>query len=452
MPHPELTLRARYVFPVDDPPIAGGSVRVRLDRVTCVGPSDREPDIDFGNAAIVPGLVNAHTHLELSSLRAKDLPAGSFTAWLGRVIALRREQKPADRSRAIERGIDASVAAGTTLIGDISTGGASWKFLTHSPLRATVFCEVLGLEPTRAADMADHARRFLEWTGHSSPPASEVAANDDGAGREIVLSDGTGLAPLPALGDERPRVKLAASLSPHAPYSTDPQLYELAARWATRTHAPLCTHLAETTDELRLLESRSGPLRDFLMGIGAWSDAWNPVGPHPIEYLEGEISRQADWVIAHGNYLDDAAIERLASRAQGGSPRRAVVYCPRTHFYFAHPRHPYAKMLKAGVTVCLGTDSLASTPTLSVLDEMRFLHRRDDQLPGATVLAMATLAGARALGRDDCCGSLTPGKFADLAVVRLPDRDDPDPHRLLLDSDLPVANTMVNGRIVFQLR
>jgi cytosine/adenosine deaminase-related metal-dependent hydrolase len=109
-------------------------------------------------------------------------------------------------------------------------------------------------------------------------------------------------------------------------------------------------------------------------------------------------------------------------------------------------------MLAAGLTVCLGTDSLASTPSLSILDEMRFLHRRDESLPTATILQMATLAGATALGRESVCGSLTAGKFADLAVVRLADRDDEDPHRLLLQSDQPVTRSMIGGRIVFQMR
>ena len=138
---------------------------------------------------------------------------------------------------------------------------------------------------------------------------------------------------------------------------------------------------------------------------------------------------------------------------EGGYRRRlAIAFCPRTHAYFAHSRHPYRQMLDAGLVVCLGTDSLASTPTLSMLDEMRFLHGRDPSLPGATLLHMATLAGAWALRREDQCGSLTPGKFADLAVVRLPDRDEADPHNLLLESDQPVIKTMIAGRFVFQVR
>jgi cytosine/adenosine deaminase-related metal-dependent hydrolase len=164
------------------------------------------------------------------------------------------------------------------------------------------------------------------------------------------------------------------------------------------------------------------------------------------------VSNQANWLLAHGNYLTDDDIFQLGAHAESAASRRSVAFCPRTHHYFGHSQHPYAKMLSARVTVCLGTDSLASTPSLSVLDEMRFLHRRDPALGGAALLHMGTLAGAWALGREQETGSLTPGKFADLAVIRLPSRHSNDPHELLLDSAEPVMRTMVGGRFVFQLR
>jgi cytosine/adenosine deaminase-related metal-dependent hydrolase len=210
--------------------------------------------------------------------------------------------------------------------------------------------------------------------------------------------------------------------------------------------------VAETREELRLIEHRDGPLRDFLQSIGAWEPSWSPPGPDAIAYLEGPLTSLADWLIAHGNYFTPDDIQRLADRSRQGAGHRSVIFCPRTHAYFGHTRHPYSQMLAAGLTVCLGTDSLASTPSLSILDEMRFLHRRDPSMATATILHMATLSGAAALRRESVCGSLTVGKLPDLAVVRLPDRDEHDPHRLVLDSDLPVITTIVGGRVVFQLR
>ncbi len=470
MPLPELTLRARYVFPVDAPPIESGCVRILGDRISYVGPADRTPDVELGNAAIVPGFVNAHTHLELSGLRAKDVAAPDFATWLRRVIEARRGQNAAQISHAIQRGIDASLAAGTTLVADISSGGRSWKELVRSPLRATVFCELLGLKSSRAEETVAAARQFLEWASESSnetddatrDAATELATN-------VVFPDGTTINPLCASARYLPNRRLQPSLSPHAPYSTHPQLFELAASWSKATGAPICTHLAETKEELRLLNQRDGPLRDFLVSIGVWDNNWNPAGAEPIAYLEAPQASQADWLIAHGNYFSPdeiATLSRYANAVHSGAstphsslssphlslPRRAVAFCPRTHNYFGHNRHPYPQMLAASITVCLGTDSLASTPTLSILDEMRFMHRRELQLPGAKLLHMATLAGACALRREHNCGSLTVGKFADLAVIRLPNSGTNDPVQLLLDSDEPVIRTIIGGRIVFQLR
>jgi cytosine/adenosine deaminase-related metal-dependent hydrolase len=454
MPLPELTLRARYVFPVDAAPIVSGCVRIGGDRITYVGPTDRQPDWDLGNAAIVPGFVNSHTHLDLSGLRAKDLAGANFTDWIRGVIEARRGQGAKSVAHAVERGIDASVAAGTTLLGDISNGGASWRLLARSPLRATVFCEVLGLSPRRAEETAKTAG---DWLKALSSTTAEKALQTEPAfvavaPAEMMFEDGTRIEPLPPPDHSRPVRQLVASLSPHAPYSAHPLLFDWAAAWASQSRTPLCSHLAETKEELQLLQSRDGPLRSFLQSIGAWSDAWHPPGPNPMDYLTGRATQNADWVIAHGNFLTDAEIASLAAAAGSDSPRRAVVYCPRTHAYFGHPTHPYSKMLDAGLTVCLGTDSLASTPTLSILDEMRFLHRRDAGLPGDILLRMATLSGAWALRREHVCGSLTPGKYADLAVVRLPDRDEWDPHRLLLEFDQPVIRTVLGGRLVYQLR
>src|SRR5262245_22497543 len=143
MPPLELTLRARYIFPADAPPIESGTIRIAGERIVSVDAVQSNVDIDLGNSAIVPGFVTAHTHLELSTLRARNLGGGDFVAWLKRVIAARANQSPAEVAHAVSRGIDASLAAGTTLIGDISTSGRSWKELIRSPLRGIVFAELI---------------------------------------------------------------------------------------------------------------------------------------------------------------------------------------------------------------------------------------------------------------------------------------------------------------------
>ena len=198
-------------------------------------------------------------------------------------------------------------------------------------------------------------------------------------------------------------------------------------------------------EELELLGARAGRLRGFLEALGAWDDDWEPVGPRPADYVRKGDLRNADWLIAHGTYLDPSDFWQLRPEAAPEGRRVAVAYCPRTHARFGHAPHPFREMLARGAVVCLGTDSLASSPTLGILDEVRFLHRADPTLPGPLLLTMATLFGAWALKADTVTGSLKPGKSADLAVVALPDRDEADPHALLLDSDSPVVGTVFEG-------
>jgi cytosine/adenosine deaminase-related metal-dependent hydrolase len=241
-----------------------------------------------------------------------------------------------------------------------------------------------------------------------------------------------------------PDSKTRPGLSPHAPYSTAGWLYQRAAA----SKLPLSTHLAEMPEELELLETRRGPLRRFLEDLGAWDDGWEPLATRPGDYIRRGELRTSDWIVAHGSYFDPSEFWQLRPGAAPGDQRVAVAYCPRTHARFGHAPHPYRAMLDRGIIVCLGTDSLASSPTLGILDEMRFLHRQDESASGELLLTMGTLFGAWALRADHITGSLKPGKSADLAIVALPDRDEADPYRLLLDSNRPVVATLFRGEFV----
>jgi cytosine/adenosine deaminase-related metal-dependent hydrolase len=201
-------------------------------------------------------------------------------------------------------------------------------------------------------------------------------------------------------------------------------------------------------EELRLLQHRDGPLRRFLEDLDAWDDDWEPIGPRPADYIRRGELRRADWIIAHGTYLEPDDFWQLRPEAAPEGHRVAVAFCPRTHARFGHAAHPYRALLERGAIVCIGTDSLASSDSLSVLDELRFLHGRDESLSGELLLNMATLFGAWALRADTTTGSLKPGKSADLAIVSLPDRDERDPYALLLESDLPVIGTVFEGDFV----
>ena len=406
-----MTLAARFLFPVEGPPIEGGHLTIREGRIGRVGQADGgRPDLDLGNVAITPGFVNAHTHLELAPITPTAASPGGTEdeiGWLRRVIDQRRGITRDDLRAAVGRNLGATLAAGTTLVADTTTAGLSWDQVARAPVRAVVFAEVIGLSRGRGEQTDREAR---DWLATVTPEAQVASCALPG-------------------------------LSPHAPYSTAGWLY----RDAAASRLPLSTHLAEMPEELDLLEHRGGRLRRFLEDLGAWDEGWEPVGPSPADYIRKGGLRQANWLIAHGTYLPPESFWQLRPEAAPGGQRVAVAYCPRTHARFGHAPHPYRAMLERGAIVCLGTDSLASAPSLGVLDEARFLRRADPTIPGPLLLAMATLFGAWALRADTVTGSLRPGKSADLAVIALPDREEPDPHALLFDSDLPVVATAFEG-------
>jgi cytosine/adenosine deaminase-related metal-dependent hydrolase len=179
-----------------------------------------------------------------------------------------------------------------------------------------------------------------------------------------------------------------------------------------------------------------------LLRAALWTGGFNPPGTSPIKALAEAGFFDRARLVAHGNYLDEVEIEILRRS------RSTVVYCPRSHDYFGHRDHPCRRLLAAGAAVALGTDSLASSPSLSLLDEMRFLHRRDPGLPGEVLLAMATSAGADALGRRGETGRLAPGEWADLATVRPPARAANDPWQALFDPQSQVEAVWIQGRRV----
>jgi cytosine/adenosine deaminase-related metal-dependent hydrolase len=387
------SLTARWILPMDGPPLPNGIVVIDNDNIAAVeSHGTRTADVDLGNVAISPGFVNAHTHLDLTGMRGKCPPTPDFTQWLRGVVAYRRQHIEQQITADIQTGMAESIAAGTTLIGDIDASGTSCDILLNASIRAVVFREMLGLSIERARQCSDLI------LGESSRPESPTCRR---------------------------------ALSPHAPYSTGIATIRSAA-WNGYW---LAIHIAETREELQLLAHHTGPFREFLIELGAWAPQYLATS---IEQVLRRCNRSPCVLYVHANFLQpDTWIP----------PHASIVYCPRTHAAFGHPPHPFREFLKRGVRVALGTDSLASNPDLSILAEMRFIHQRYPDFPGDALLRMGTLAGAEALGWADETGSLTPGKSADLAVVPLPDKNR-EPHELLFGSEHLVSRTMFRGQWV----
>ena len=396
MPPEARVLSARWVFPASGPPLEHGTVIVRGEKIEAVEPRGvRQADEHLGNVALIPGLVNAHTHLDLSGARGLIAPTDPdhFTDWLKGVIAFRRARTPEQTDADIAAGLVECLRHGTTLIGDIASEGRSWDALAAAKTRAVVFFEMIGLSEERAKAAAHRAFEF---------------------GRTLKNSED---APTNRLG-----------FSPHAPYSARRSLF--AAGNSSDTFA---THLAESPAEIELLNSRTGPFVEFLQWVGAWE-------PSGIGHLQPILTRSrliGHYLFAHCNYLPLDCCRYIAGL-------HTIVYCPRTHAAFGHPPHPFRDFLARGVRVCLGTDSLASNPDLDILAEARFVHAKYPDFPASELLKMVTLSGAEALGWADECGSLEPGKSADVVAVPLPNADG-EPHGLLFADTPGERRTMWRG-------
>ncbi len=297
-------------------------------------------------------------------------------------------------------GLAESLRHGTTLLGDIAAEGASWPILAEAPIRSVVFYELLGLTKPRATTAYQAA-----WDWMKAHPATE---------------------------------RYRPALSPHAPYSVHWSLLADASILAYRYRSPLTIHLAESREELELLQHRTGPFVPFLQELGVWDPTGLARSPDDLlHFTDLPIS----FLFIHGNYLDPAA---------SIGDNSAIVYCPRTHTAFGHAPHPFRHFLQRGIRVALGTDSLASNPDLSILAEMRHLHRLCPDVPGDVLLRMATLAGAEALGWANETGSLEAGKSADLVVVPLETGTGSDSYKVLLESDLSVQRILCRGQWIEQ--
>jgi cytosine/adenosine deaminase-related metal-dependent hydrolase len=387
---------------MDGPRLEEGTVVIRDERIIALEPRGHcTADVHLGDAAVMPGLVNAHTHLDLTGLRGLAPPGGDFTAWLRLVVKHRRSKTVGQIETDIQAGLAEVLASGTTLIGDISDKGQSWPYLAQAPLRAIVFHEILGLSKQRARSAFAEATAWLD--AH------------------------------PALATCRP------GLSPHAPYSVRASLFRKTASLAQEKGFPLSIHLAESGAEQELLEKHQGEFVAFLEALGAWDGSGLVLGAGQVLQLNKKVPHV---LFIHGNYLADPV---------PFPPGGTVVYCPRTHAAFGHPVHPWVRGRQGGgwkttVRVAVGTDSLASNPDLNVLQEVRFTHARFPEIDPGQLLHAVTLSGAEALGWADQTGSLRPGKSADLVVVPLSSATTTDPYRLVLESSHPVHKVLFRGQ------
>lgn len=407
-----VSIKARVVFPVCRPPIAGGVVTIDGQRIVEVGTNTSAGEvIDLGSSALLPGFVNAHTHLEFSDLQQPlGTPGMPLVEWIRLVIA-QRKRKDNSQGQSLLRGLLESRTAGVTTIGDIAT---STDDLAGGTIDATYFHEVIGF----------------------SLPRAESALN--------AVFGKSALNPrLLAVRGGHSKYDTRHGISPHAPYTVSPRLvYELVLAARERS-MPMAMHLAESREELELLRDGAGPFQELLEERSMWDPDAIPAGSRPLDYLK-LLADAPQSLVIHGNYLTDDELEFVGERRD----RMSLVYCPRTHKYFQHAPYPLQKALAAGARVALGTDSRASNPDLNLLMEMRFVARAYPQVSPQDVIRMGTIFGAEALGRASEFGSLTVGKIANMVVVPLAEDASSGVDELLasvLTSDARVSHVWVRG-------
>lgn len=370
--------RAAWVVPIDRAPIRHGVVTVEQGRITHVGAEGQGPVQDLGHVALMPGLVNAHTHLELSWMRGRVPKASAFTDWVKGMFAVRGRPDAGmtdAQVAAIHDGIAESRAAGTVAVGDISNSLASAAPLDRSGVAGVVFHELLGFKERDGA--------LIERTRDA---------------RSAAMASG-----------------MRVSLAPHAPYSTSLELFQAIREAVSASDCPVMSvHLGESPEESELLRSGTGPWRGMLEMIGAWRDDWRIPGCDPVSYLDQHHLLDAQTLVAHGVQFDDAALGRLA--AIGAT----LVTCPRSNHWVGVGYPPLERFYASGVRVAVGTDSLASVEDLNVFSELKTMRWLAPGVAASRLLWSGTQAGADALGLGQELGSLTPGKRAAMLAVAVP--------------------------------
>lgn len=372
------------MLPVDRPPLDGGWVETAGDRIAAVGRgAPPGPARDLGDVAILPGLVNAHTHLELSWMAGRVPPAASMSDWIRALLGVRIAGAPggqAEEERAARDAARVMHATGTVLAGDVSNGLATPRLLADAGLGGVVFHELLGLNDP------DPGRTVREaW--------SQIHAEEK------------------ALADQSSHHPLAMTVVAHAPYSVSPSLVTEIARAG---RGPLSIHLGESLEEVEFLETGRGPIRELLEQLGVWSDAWRVPGCDPVQYIAGLGYLQPGVLIVHGVHLGDTALATLRDA------RAWLVTCPRSNIWVGAGPPRLSRMYAMGIQVAVGTDSLASVATLNLFDELAALRRLAPDVPASRLLDSATRGGAAALGFGAEYGTIGSGKRAALVAVDVP--------------------------------
>jgi cytosine/adenosine deaminase-related metal-dependent hydrolase len=398
-----MIIRARTVVPMEGEPLDDGAVAVAGNKITAVGSFDEVRQrqsgevLDLGEQILMPGLINAHCHLDYTLLRGTIAPQRSFSDWIRAINAEKARLTDQDYIESINAGFGEARRFGTTTILNL-TAFPRVIAAIKEPLRTWWFGELIDVRsPDEAEKIADEAIEFL-------------------------------------------KSKSRWGLAPHAPFTASRRLYARCEEIAIRENIPLTTHLAESREEMEMFRDATGAAFEFLESIGRPMDDCG--GATPLSLFLRTRAIDPRWIIAHLNELAAGDFDLLAD-----APKFYIAHCPRSHAFFGHAPFALERLRSLGFNICLGTDSLASNSDLSLFAEMRELLRNESWLSPREVVAMATINGAQAIGQPDLIGKIRPTAYADLiALPGAPSAADIFERIVAFEASVPWM--MVNGEVV----
>jgi len=405
-----ITYRCRTLVTMDGIPIDNGAFVVDGPRFVQAG---KAPEIlkdhagevvDLGEVAVLPGLINAHCHLDYTLMRGAILPARNFSRWVKRINALKRSLTDNDYLRATQLGFEELRRYGVTAVLNVVSTPQIFPLLPPPPIRAWFFLELIDVRPRPWIE--EHA--FGSWL--------------------FLCGNGNRLGGL--------------GLSPHAPYTASAKMYEVALECSRSLNLPITTHVAESREEYAMFAKGSGDLHDFLKQLGRPMNDCGSTSPlrHLIE--NGLIS--PDCIVVHLNELDD---RDLALLSQPEWRNLQIVHCPKSHRFLHHKRFPLEALKERGLNISLGTDSLASNDSLNLFSEMRTVKKNYPTLSARDVLEMVTIRPARALKLERELGRIAQGYLADSIAIPFKGATS-EVFEAIIGNRGPIKWMMVNGQVL----
>ena len=414
-------INADWVLPITSPPIKDGIVLTDGKAIKAVGSGKElskfpyDEIIDCSGKIILPGFVNAHSHLELTGFRGKIEKGLPFTDWARKVVSIRKDITENEIATAIKDGLNELISSGVTTAGDFSQTGITAKILNERGLRGTVFLEFSGFNPEQKDEKLRQLKELLNYEIDSK-----------------LITHHSSL------------ITVNFGIAPHAPYSVSPELLKESHNFAQEKRLPLAIHISEMLEEIEFIKNGSGAMKDLLIDFGVWNDKWMPPQTTPVQYLQNMgILKGAIGI--HLNIVTEDDIRILKENDV------SVVYCPGSNKWFGRNwKYPLREFLNNDINVVIGTDSLLSNEKLNMFYEMRVLKENFPDLENDIILKMATVNGAKAIGFEGEAGEIAVGRKADIIGIDIEDSSFNNPIEYVINKAEKASFSMINGKVIYE--